>query len=245
MRLLIDIGNTRIKWALLKEHELFEQGQCMHAEVTAAFDQIGEHELQGIYWTCVAEGKVQQEIQHYVAQRWGRAVTALETSGRCCGVSNGYEQPERLGVDRWAAVIAARQLFQGAVCVVDCGSAVTVDVLDAGGDHLGGYIVPGLLLQQEFLRSGTAAVDVSETQIAGSGWGRNTDSCVVRGSAEAVAGLIERSSRELAKETGGEVTIIVTGGDAMGILPLLGMEAHYEEHLVLQGMAYMIRELEG
>jgi type III pantothenate kinase len=139
-------------------------------------------------------------------------------------------------------MIAARTLWNTPLCVIDCGSAVTVDSIDANGQHLGGYIVPGLRMQRSLLQEETARVSIAEQARAPSGWGKETSECVSRGIEEALAGLVERSVRQLALELNAEVTTVITGGDGAVIIPLFECEAHYEEHLVLHGMARMVRE---
>ena len=245
MKLMVDIGNTRIKWALHDGDQAVVFGKFMQRDYVNGFEQVPEDSLQAIYYASVTSPEKEQVLVEYFEKRWGAVAIKLHTSDVCCGVSNGYQQPGQLGVDRWAAIIAARQMFQEPVCVVDCGSAVTVDAIDEGGCHLGGYIIPGLSMQQQLLRHGTAAVDVDDVIVSQSGWGNTTNSCVTHGCAEAVAGLIERSHRQLEHQYGKSVVTVVTGGDAAVILPLLEHQVQHEEHLVLMGMAYMSRTLEG
>jgi type III pantothenate kinase len=245
MKLFIDIGNSRIKWLLTDGVKPVEDGWCLHGDYVHAFERIDVSALDGIYAISVAAEEVGCAALSYLAQRCGRQVTMLETGIACCGVLNGYDVPQQLGVDRWAAMIGARQRFKTPLCVVDCGSAVTIDVLDAEGQHLGGYIVPGLTMQRQLLRQGTAAVDVCSGKSSDMDWGNDTVSCVARGGIEAIAGLIERSHRKLTQHSGEEVVTVVTGGDAAVILPWLEFPAHHEERLVLSGIVQMVRELEG
>lgn len=244
MKLLIDVGNTRIKWVLLEKGHHKVYGQCLHQDFESEFEPIGAHDLEGVYCISVASSEFIQHLHSYVTQRWGLSMNVLKTAASCCGITNGYDEPAQLGVDRWAGIIAARQLFSSALCVVDCGSAVTIDAVASDGRHLGGYIVPGVSMQQSLLKQGTAGVDAADGPVALAGWGRNTSSCVARGSVEAIASLIDRSHQQLTEQLDDVVTTVVTGGDAMGILPLLDVQAHHEEHLVLSGMVYMLRELE-
>lgn len=247
MTLLVDIGNTRIKWAFLSAQGLSSYGQCLHDESHVLEELLRNGPLRPghIYVSCVAGNDTWLNVSQRLQKFCDRPVRRLQTGVACCGVSNGYIEPMQLGVDRWVALIAAYNRFEEPLCVVDCGSAVTVDALSGDGTHLGGYIVPGMTMQRKLLQEGTAAVSATAGRIPEQVWGRDTAGCLLRGSAEAIAGLVERSVRQLERECGEGIKTVVTGGDAAGILPILSGDAHHEEHLVLQGMALMIRELEG
>jgi len=246
MKLLVDIGNTRMKWACLEGGVLRDHGDCAYRELQAASGAEWERlpRPDAIYYASVAGDAVNQAFSQQVRQRWDLSLHRLETGVACCAVHNGYAKPQTLGVDRWAAMIAAHHLCDTAVCVVDCGSAMTVDVLDPEGQHLGGYIVPGLRLQQQALQSGTAAISLTSAEVTTSSWGRDTASGIWRGACEALAGTIERSQRELGETLGVPVTTFVTGGDAVMILPLLKFPVQHIDDLVLRGMAQMLTEME-
>jgi type III pantothenate kinase len=144
MRLVLDIGNSALKWGLVDERGVRDAGRVLHREsgIAAALamlpaglsthpDIIGVNVTGRAAATCVED--------------WaGRSVRWLEASATAGGVRNGYEQPRQLGVDRWAALVGARRLGTGPWVVVGCGTALTIDLLRADGQHLGGYIVPGL-----------------------------------------------------------------------------------------------------
>lgn len=245
MMLLLDIGNSRIKWACLDNGELHSHGRCEHQGESCSEAGIwGELATpDGVYCASVAA----DPLNHWVAQRvqalWGLPLQRLQSTASCAEVHNGYRQPQTLGVDRWAAIIGARQLSSAPLCVVDCGSAVTVDVVERHGQHLGGFIIPGLQLQQALLRQGTAAIDHTGIADADAEWGRDTASCLHLGSVAAVAGLIEHCRQRMTEQTSEAVDVFLTGGDAQAVQTLLNFTPRHEEHLVLLGMARMIREL--
>ncbi len=244
MILLLDVGNSRLKWAMQVGERLQHHGSCLHqdrlADMTVIWGELPRPDA--VYCASVASAHLSSELTQQVKLLWDLPLQMLQTSSRCVGVSNGYRQPEKLGVDRWAALIAAHQLTGAPLCVVDCGSAVTVDVLDGTGNHLGGWIMPGLHLQQTLLRQGTAAIEDKGAGSAEGIWGRDTGECMSHGSLEALAGLIERARYELSQSQNEDIIVFITGGDAGAVIPLLGFEACHEEHLVLQGVAIMARE---
>lgn len=246
MKLLIDIGNSRLKWAMHDGERITLSGawayQAGTMEQPAIWDELPLPD--GVYCASVAADEVTHWVEQQVERRWGSALKRLRTTTKCAGVSNGYRQPELLGIDRWAALIGARQLSPLPLCVVDCGSAVTIDVLDGNGVHLGGYIVPGLRLQQSLLQQGTAAIRNTDDNSGSDGWGRDTASCVNNGALAALAGLIERTRRQMGVSLGEPNQVFVTGGDAPAVLPLLDFSPIYEENLVLLGLARMVKELE-
>lgn len=246
MKLLLDIGNTRVKWACLGDDGLYGFASQRHERRVELPELFGEAEACTTVWLAsVADEAYTSQLEDALQHSSGAQVHRLVSSAECGGVRNGYAEPAQLGVDRWAAMVGARQRYHTALCVVDCGSAMTIDVLDEQGRHLGGYIVPGLQMQQSLLREGTAGVRADgETEQSGR-WGVDTRSCLKRGAEHSQAALIERASRLLARELEQRVTTVITGGDAAVILPLLGLDVRYEEHLVLQGMARMVEEQEG
>ena len=155
-------------------------------------------------------------------------------SAVCCGVTNAYAEPGRLGVDRWLALIAANAVSGGIRVVVDCGTAVTVDVLDAEGRHLGGQILPGLGLMHRCL-VGNTRVDVSFVSPAGL-LGSDTEGCVASGIHHAVAALIDRVGGHSGSDEKA-AAVIMTGGDAEAIAVMMNVTTEIRPHLVLEGLA--------
>lgn len=155
------------------------------------------------------------------------------------GVSNGYSEPHKLGPDRWAALIAAHHAQLGATCIVDCGTALTIDVLTADGKHLGGLIMPGLNLMRSALFFHTHALPCkmnleTETDIAS--LARDTQAGIRSGTLYAVVATIERVIADIASDRKLR-TRVITGGDAEHIAPRLAGHYRHEPDLVLQGLA--------
>jgi type III pantothenate kinase len=230
MILCVDSGNTRIKWGLHDGARWAAVGAAGHEEadrlerewatlpapaVVAAANVAGAH----------AEGRIEAG-----AARWGRSVHWLQAEREACGVRNLYDEPTQLGVDRWAAVVAARALVPGACLIVIAGTATTLNLLAADGTFRGGVIIPGVALMKRALAANTARLPFAEGRHCAEP--RNTADAIETGCLEAGAGAIERMLRRL----GPGAACIVSGGFAGALLPLLGTPARYVEHLVLEGV---------
>lgn len=161
MKLLLDVGNTRIKWALLPQRARWADGAVRTGVLEEGEERLPELEgpPEAIHGVYVTSEEARQRLDEQCAARWGLRPQWLRSARAACGVRTHYHDPDQLGADRWAALIAARQGAPGeAVCVVDAGTAVTVDALDAHGAHLGGAILPGRRLMASRLDGGTGRV---------------------------------------------------------------------------------------
>ena len=173
-----------------------------------------------------------------------RDVHFASTSRSSLGLTNAYTQPRRMGVDRWVAMIAAWRELESACLVVDAGTAVTLDAIDANGQHLGGQILPGVGLMAHTLAERTS--DIPRTRrrrteaFDGLGmFARNTGDAVAAGALNAVTGAIERAIRTL-RSNAYDASIVLTGGDASRILQALNDTALHRPNLVLQGLLELL-----
>jgi type III pantothenate kinase len=160
----------------------------------------------------------------------------FRAAARTLDVVNGYDDPTSLGADRWAALVGARGLTPAPACIIDCGTAVTVDALAANGEFLGGAIFPGLALARAILAHGTAAVQPPPGSDA-SCLGRSTADAVAGGTLFALAGAIERVVREQQVQLGGAARVLMTGGDAPLLAARIAQPVEHVPDLVLQGLA--------
>jgi type III pantothenate kinase len=241
--LLIDIGNSRIKWAEYQGGTILAVGDQVYTPGGETFGWVHgiAHKPDAIYVASVGHVEIEHEIAMACEQRWGIRPERLHTTEYCAGVSNGYDEPALLGVDRWAAIIGAYHLTGGACVVIDCGTACTADFIDLSGRHKGGAILPGLVLMQQSLSVGTVRIgEIGSGELAGAP-GVTTEECIHLGTAEALAGYIERMGRMATKLLGNEVCTVLTGGDAPLLLPLLTGVRH-EKELVFIGMGAMVAE---
>lgn len=252
-RLFVDLGNSRLKWAWSTPEGEWTPGAVLHRGRALA------PLLDEIWGTCrpppvqvvvasVAASERCSALRAWLQAHWGLEPQMVQARAEQLGVRNGYREPATLGADRWAALIATRALAaSGAACIVDCGTAVTVDALAASGEFLGGVILPGLDLQRASLREGTAGVRAPSG--APSCLGRTTGEAVAGGTLYGLAGAIERVLTEqeaaLGGSGGGDVTVFLTGGDAASLLPLLRRRVTLVPDLVLRGLQRIAQEEEG
>lgn len=247
--LLFDIGNTRLKWGYWSGSRISKSGNLTH-------DQIHESGFSAL------TTRLPRKVTHALACNVAGTAIATKLSGviglhcdldlrfarsdkQAYGVTTSYKQPRRLGIDRWVAMIGAWNEFRSALCIVDAGTAMTIDVVDRSGQHLGGQIIPGIRMMGESLRDHTSgiAVESKKSRDPGDGlgiFGKNTDDAIANGALTAACGAIERSARRI-RSAGMRPKIVLTGGDASRILKQLNSNAIHRPHLVLQGLATMLQ----
>ncbi|TCK19249.1 type III pantothenate kinase [Thiogranum longum] len=247
MNLLIDIGNTRIKWALQDGEEWISGTPLVRG--SKPFKDIARpawKELETperVIVSNVAGAEFEKSVCTWVKRRWKILPEFLHSRAEQCGVINAYTKPERLGNDRWAALIAAHGLCRGAAVILGCGTAITVDALSADGRHLGGLIAPGVELMISSVCASASDVtvedgDTGEIVLLAS----STESAVLGGSLYAAVSLLDRISADLRGELGNDVSLLLTGGDAGRLMPLLESRPAHEPELILKGLAIFARE---
>jgi type III pantothenate kinase len=242
MTLLVDVGNTRVKWARLDAAGgLGPQSAAAHAGWSA--DDWRSALFVGAPVGRVLVSSVAGEATNAALAAAARLANSgpvefVATAREAAGVRNGYADPRLLGVDRWVAVIGAWSRVRDCCVVADVGTAATVDVVAADGRHLGGYIVPGPVLMVRSLLRSTS--DLALRHAAGgearaTGFADNTRDAIERGCRLAVASLIERCCDEVAA-SGRRPRLLVTGGAANEVLPYLRTGAELVPDLVLRGL---------
>lgn len=241
--LLLDIGNTNLKWAWLRDGRLGEISSISHRMQN--IDELATGEWSSlttpdaIYIASVAGSALDAGLAVWIRQRWGLEPRFIRSGAEACGVINSYPRPERLGVDRWLSMIALYTRLPGQTCVVDCGTAVTIDVIDASGRHLGGLILPGFGLMRRALAEYTAIP--FEGTVGSCGLlATDTESAIASGGVNAVAALVGRIGHELSDKVNGRMELVLTGGDAEILQHALEMPSRIEKDLVMQGIAALI-----
>jgi type III pantothenate kinase len=230
--LLIDSGNSRIKWAYSVDGEWRVSGVVAQSEVENLRAEWAQFTVQRVLIANVAGEAVAQRLGNFFP---ALAVEFIRAQPTQCGVKNGYQQPAQLGADRWAALIAAWHRVRGECLVVSCGTATTVDTLSATGEFLGGLILPGIELMQHSLQQHTAQL----TALPGSlqAMPRNTADAVYSGAIQATLGAI----RQQAAYSDGQ-KMMLSGGAAALLQPHLGTACEQVDHLVLRGLAIIGQE---
>jgi len=242
MKLLLDVGNSCLKWAWW-DHGLKPGGAVAHAgrSPEAALDAIDLRLMPSEVWAAsVAAPVLRAALEAWAMRHLNLSVNWASSQRSACGVHNAYAQPERLGVDRWLAVIAAYHNIGGAAFVADAGTALTLDAVDSKGRHLGGLIAPGLGTQRRSLH-GSTQVRVDAPQGRAEWLGADTDTAVAWGTLHGSIGLIERIYAGILREHA-PITPLITGGEAPLLLPYLGSEWMTSPDLVLEGLARVAME---
>lgn len=234
MILELDIGNSRIKWrTLAAQGQPVARGHLSRRDLPGAVSWGELLPVQGVRRMRVSNVAGPEVAAHL--DRWARDVLGIvpeyaRATACIAGVTSGYREPEKLGVDRWLALLAAWHELGRACVIVDAGTAVTVDVLDDVGTHQGGYIVPGLRLMLDALLSGTSGVRLGAGPVASLAAGTCTSDAVLHGCTAMTVALIERT------RSGSELPLVLTGGDAELLAPWLAAPSLLRPELVLDGL---------
>jgi type III pantothenate kinase len=244
MILVIDVGNTRLKWAWLTSTGLSDQQAVVHRDAkpdlwtAALFDASLRPER--VLVSNVAGEAMGKTLSRLARQVYGVKVEFVTATRQFLELTNGYLDPSLLGADRWLAVIGAWTTARSALCVVDAGTAVKVDSVDANGLHLGGLIVPGIHMMREALLRRThdiaRAVEQSTPSMAGV-LANNTIGAVSRGAVFALAGMADRAAEIIEQNTGVKPQLFITGGDAGMITGTMRARGEIVPDLVLRGLA--------
>jgi type III pantothenate kinase len=250
MNLLIDLGNTRLKWALAHDGHWHAGAGIVYAEgLRRALDTAwnGMAAPDRIVVASVAGGAHDETLRHWISARWPAAPLHFISSPRTgFGLTNSYHEPARLGCDRWAALVGARRVTDRPLCVVDCGTAVTLDALSVDGVFIGGVILPGLALARQSLLARAPGIRETDGRDA-SCFARNTADGVAAGTLFGLAGAVERIVHEFSAQLGHTLEIMLTGGDAAVLRAQLEGRFSYalrhEPELVLKGLAVIAETL--
>lgn len=246
--LLFDIGNTRLKWGLYQRGRIAQSGSVMHESLrdsgfAALTTKLPRH-VNRVLASNVAGASFATRFSAAVGLHCRGTVHFVRAERQACGVTSGYAHPRRLGVDRWVAMIAAFAERHSAAVVVDAGTAITIDVIDKTGLHLGGQILPGIGLMTTSLNRETAdlpSVGHGRRQVKTgvAMFAANTNGAIINGAYNAACGAIERAVRSI-RSARMRPRIILTGGDASRILKQLEGDIEHRPNLVLQGLARII-----
>ncbi len=245
--LAIDVGNTRLKWALhaapQRNAPLLAQG----VEFLENIDRLANGDWGGLphptrmLGCTVAGDAVKRRVEEQM-ELWDVSVNWVVASSFEAGLSNGYDYPSRLGADRWVAMIGAwhRSLAQGParpLVVVMVGTAVTVDAIDTQGKFLGGLILPGHGIMLRALESGTAGLHVPTGNVCE--FPTNTSDALTSGGTYAIAGAVERMVQHLRQHCDTEPRCIMTGGAGWKMAPSMSVPFELVDNLLFDGLLEM------
>lgn len=241
----LDIGNTRLKWALYDAPRPGAALLAHGAEFLEHIDSLAENAWAALpapatLLGCVVAGdairrRAQEQLEIWdVAPRW---VVARDAEA---GVVNGYDHPTRLGADRWVAMIGARHRMLAAggpprpMLVVMVGTAVTVDAIDESGKFLGGLILPGHGIMLRALETGTAGLHVPTGEVCE--FPTNTSDALTSGGTFAIAGAVQRMREHLQRRCGAEPICYMTGGAGWKMAPAIALPFELVDNLIFDGL---------
>lgn len=239
MSLLVDIGNSRIK--ILQDNGKSDDisafklsPENLESQLMKLSDKLAIPDR--IIVSNVAGDEVAEIFNGFCQRVWDKTPEYISVRRELHGMTLGYRECSQFGVDRWLAIMAAWNRYKGSLCVVDCGSAVTVDIISIDGQHTGGYIIPGRYLMQKVLANNTSQLVFSENDSLSIAAGRSTQECIHNGTTLAVVGFIENIVRSVNSVTGYDHHCIITGGGASEIISLLNIDYIHEPALVIDGL---------
>ena len=237
MMLLIDIGNSRVKWALADGPNLAELNAAPHDGQPAPALRALPLPRARVVWLAHVMGPAHEKrLQNVIRDRYGITPRIARSHKRWAGLTVAYPSASRLGVDRFLAMQALWSSTRKPFCVAMAGTALTFDAVDARGRHQGGLIAPGLTTAWNAVREATRFELPARPKRYVRGLGKDTEACVRQGTLYACAGLVERAARE----AGG--TRVLSGGDAATLRPHLDRSWSERPHLVLEGLLSYARE---
>ncbi|MSP27026.1 MAG: type III pantothenate kinase [Methylococcales bacterium] len=236
MSLLIDMGNTRLKWTVLENGDFMTGQPLLNTQLNQSVLLNAWQALtppKQVVIGCVTATQSLDLVTAVTLALWSDIeISRVSSQAYTFGITNAYTPPEKLGVDRWLALVAARHSYSLPACIVDCGTAITVDLLDTDGQHLGGFISAGITLMKQSLAHGTNALpfNTSPHSLAPA---KFTEAAIYSGTLLAAVGLIEKVLAKQVKP----MSLILTGGDAALIAPHLSVTPLIDADLVLRGLA--------
>jgi len=241
--LLVDSGNTRLKWRLERQdsaevlalgYGLLTDPDPLHALCLPKGERV-----QSVAVSTVASEHSRRNLMAALELQFAAPVICYWSERERNGLVNGYQQPQKMGADRWHGMYAAWQSEHQGFVMVDAGSAMTVDYVAASGRHLGGFILPGLQMMLRSLSSDAARIGFETESGENIRPGLSTSECVNHGLAWLAAALSDRIMENM--QSYGLRDAILTGGDAAR-LQRIGLQGRLEPELVLNGLAQIHRE---
>lgn len=237
VKFMIDIGNTRISSAMYMDELLVNNISFVHnrSVTDARLDEVwgGLEKPVQVLASSVAQKTVWDAVSAWIEKRWGILAEQTVPEQFAFGITLAYADPHRLGSDRWAAMIAARHYAPGKkLCVVDSGSAMTIDLLDETGRHLGGYIIPGMEMMAGSLVQQTARIQAEQRPAFELNPGTDTSGCVFHGAFLSQVAMLEY----LCQHGYSDAAWLITGGNGVILTEQLSFKVIHQPRLVLEGL---------
>lgn len=241
MKLLLDIGNSRLKWGLVADEDRFQSSGAMpvNEEMLPYFfeDMLRNNPIDRVAAANVVGPHYEKIITDWWLENSSANVNFITTPSSFDGLSVCYEDPNTFGVDRFLAMLAARNLTNSHFCSIDCGTAITLDVVDNTGKHLGGHILPGLRLFPTLLTDNTLGCDIKkQSEQYHFDLASNTQDAMQNAALTAIVAYLNQMTQSINQQFAQQVDFFLTGGDAKIMKPHLHRDINFQPTLVLQGI---------
>ncbi len=235
--LQLDVGNSSVKWRLLQDGRVAARGHYVPGEAASGQALLSSTASPDRIWVSSVAGDGEEaSLRALLATRWQTAPWFARTEAQTGELVNSYSDPSRMGVDRWLAMLGAWARQPGALCVVDAGSALTIDLVAATGHHVGGYIIPGPELMERALLLDTDRVRFREAVAPGLAPGTSTAEAVRHGTALAQAGavalVLDRHATDMSR-------VFFCGGGGGQLMQMLDRGGVLAPDLVFEGLEVM------
>ena len=237
----LDSGNTRLKWRVRDNQQTHKQGVLLNTEdwqigIQSILTEVGDiHRARA---SVVSGSDRAESLASIIRSVFGVKLQLLKVYPVWSGLQLHYDNPLKLGIDRWLAMLTAwNHPFNGARIVVDSGTALTLDIINDMGHHQGGFIVPGQTLLKKSLLTNTAHLSISYEPTESIDPGRKTMDCINHGVLAMSAALINTQA-----ERYDDVMVYLTGGDAPQLVPYIKAECIYMPNMVMDGLALGVKE---
>jgi type III pantothenate kinase len=245
MELLLDIGNTSVNWVVQEQGRFDSTGAFAYSKNSLKKD-LEENLLylkkpSSVLISNVAGDQVFHILNEWVKNQWQLQCWQPSVSAEYKALKNSYQDTKQMGLDRWLAMVASWEATQSALCLVSCGTALTIDLIDSKGNHLGGYIIPGIELMQKALISNTVQINTDIKKVSSIEYAKDTQTAINNGAFLAAVSIIDRAVDTLIDESKAEVKCIISGGMANSIKPLLNHSFELEPNLVLIGLSILYK----
>ena len=252
--LAIDVGNTRLKWAVYDAASPGATVLAQGAEFLENIDRLPEQDWAAVHaplrmlGCSVAADAIRRRVEEHLLELWDLPAQWVVPGLAEAGLTNGYDHPSRLGADRWVAMIGAwhrmQEQAQGQgqdrpLVVVMVGTAVTVEAVDASGRFLGGFILPGHGIMLRALESGTAGLHVPTGEVRQ--FPTNTSDALTSGGTYAIAGAVERMVQHVREHCGAEPACFMTGGAGWKMAPSMSVKFELVDSLIFDGLLEIAR----
>ena len=238
--LLVDLGNSFIKWGI-KNHRGLTFGKafahnagCPDHSIEPLWGELDKPDR--IVIANVAGAEIGATLRDWLVRKWQIQAEFVKPQAEAFGVLNGYEDPLKLGVDRWVGLVGLRHHYDLPACLVDCGTAITLDFLDLNGVHRGGLIMPGLLLMRRSLQVGTHGITTFGNE-TGHSLGENTGAAIANGLRCAASGFVEQGFSDLVSKCRSQPTLVFTGGDGRSVAERISVPSVYDAGIIVKGLS--------